>query len=309
MKPTKSTQTAGWQSAFSLLEMLVAMGVLSVMMVFLFNLVGQTTRAWESGTRQIEAAQAARIGLETVAQDLQYAMAGSAVALPWQSGAVAKTNIIPFFSTNNATKPLGMPTALPLAPSSGQIFAIAPTASDGNRFNELGYMAVYVTRASTGEGFGTMRGRRYYLIRHGVSATNASATGRGNFFYANALPVDQTAPIEWLTEASDAVSNVGAGTRTPLIPNCYQLKFLYASNNNGVLSFSDQWTVGDRLPAGVLVTAKVMDDKTAARIAVLQSNGLTAADVAAGANTPVSRILREGTVEVHRFIPFVNAKQ
>jgi hypothetical protein len=62
------------------------------------------------------------------------------------------------------------------------------------------------------------------------------------------------------------------------------------------------------LPAGVSVTAKVMDEKTAARIASLRPNGLTAADVADGATSDVARILREGTVEVHRFIPFVNAR-
>lgn len=295
--------------AFSLLEMLVAMAVLSLMMVFLFNLVAQTMRAWESGGRQIEAAQAARLGLETIAEDLQFAFGGSAVSPSLTAGGAAKTNIIPFFSTNNATMSLGVPAALPLAPSSGQIFAVAPLASADNMFHEVGYMSVYITRATTGEGYGSMRGRRYYLLRHSVHATNAANTGRGDFFYANSLPPNQAAAGQWLSEGTDAVSNVGAGTRTPLIPNCYQLKFSYASNNNGVLSFSDQWTATDRLPAGVLITAKVMDEKTAARIAVLQSNGLIAVDVAAGSATTVGRILREGTVEVHRFVPFVNARQ
>lgn len=293
--------------AFSLLEMLVAMAVLSLMMVFLFNLVAQTMRAWESGGRQIESAQAARLGLETIAKDLQFAFGGSAVAPSLTGGGAVKTNIVPFFSTNNATANLGLPSALPLAPSSGQIFAVAPLASAGNMFHELGYVSVYVTRATGGEGYGTMRGRRYYLLRHAVHATNSGATGGGNFFYANALPPNQAANGQWLSEGTEAVSS-GSGTRTPLIPNCYQLKLSYASNNNGVLSFSDQWTAGERLPAGVLVTAKVMDEKTAARIASLQSNGLTAADVAAGSATTVGRLLREGTVEVHRFVPFVNAR-
>jgi prepilin-type N-terminal cleavage/methylation domain-containing protein len=299
------TRRKQWVSsaAFSLLEMLVAMAVLSIMMAFLFNLVAQTMRAWEGGSRQVEAAQAARLGLETIADDLQFAFGGSAVAPGLTAGASGKTNIVPFFSTNNATTTLGLPSALPLAPSSGQIFAVAPLASASNVFHELGYVSVYVTRASAGEGYGTMRGRRYYLLRHAVHATNSSATGRGDFFYANVQAVDG----QWLSEGTDAVSS-GSGSRTPLIPNCYQLRLSYAANNGGILSFSDQWTAGDRLPAGVLITAKVMDEKTAARIAVLQSNGLTAADVADGSATTVGRILREGTVEVHRFVPFVNAR-
>lgn len=294
-------------AAFSLLEMLVAMAVLSIMMAFLFNLVAQTMRAWEGGGRQVEAAQAARLGLQTMADDLQFAFGGSAVAANLTAGGAGKTNIVPFFSKNNATDSLGVPAALPLAPSSGQIFAVAPLASASNVFHELGYMSVYVTRAPDGEGYGTMRGRRYYLLRHAVHATNSGVTGVGNFFYANALPPNPAANGQWLSEGTEAVSS-GSGTRTPLIPNCYQLKLSYAANNNGVLSFSDQWTAGDRLPAGVLISAKVMDEKTAARIAALQSNGLTAADVAAGSATDVGRILREGTVEVHRFVPFVNAR-
>jgi uncharacterized protein (TIGR02599 family) len=58
---------------FSLLEVLVAMAVLSVMMVFLFNLVAQTMRAWEIGNKQVEATQVARIGLDVMAQNLQSA--------------------------------------------------------------------------------------------------------------------------------------------------------------------------------------------------------------------------------------------
>jgi len=302
MNPLVCTKPSPAKRAFSLLEMLVAMAILSLMMVFLFNLVAQTMRAWEGGSRQIEAAQAARIGLEKMAQDLQFALGGSAVAPPLQGGGATRTNFVPFFSTNNATARLGLADAFTLAPSSGQIFAVAPLRSSDNQLHEIGFMSVYVTRRSAGaEGFYDMRGRRYVLMQHAVSATN----NRGNFFYANAFPADQTESNEWLTEGGGAVED---GSRTSLIPNCYQLKFSYASNNGGVLSFTTNWAAGDQLPAGVMVTAKVMDEKTAARIAVLRSNGLTPADVEDGASSDVARILREGTVEVHRFIPFVNAR-
>jgi prepilin-type N-terminal cleavage/methylation domain-containing protein len=288
------------KQAFSLLEMLVAMAILSLMMVFLFNLVAQTMRAWEGGSRQIEAAQAARIGLEKMAQDLQFALGGSAISPPLTPGASGRTNFIPFFSTNNATDPFGLPASLPLSPSSGQIFAVAAASEAQNELYELGYMSIFV---SSDRGYNRMRGQRYFLLRHAVPGTNTTATGRGDFFYASSAPNN-----EWMSESTLAVSDGFEPRRLPLIQNCYQLKFRYASNNNGVLDFSEAWTAGNVLPAGVLVTAKVMDEKTAARIAVLRSNGLTAADVADGATSDVARVLREGTVEVHRFIPFVNAR-
>jgi len=293
-------------AAFSLLEILVAMAVLSLMMTFLFNLVAQTTRAWEGGNRQIEVAQAARIGLETMAQDLEFALGGTATAPPLNVGGTTRTSIIPFFSTNNATARLGLPGALTLPPSSGQIFAVAPLAAANNELHEIGYFCAYVGAAASGEGYHHLRGRRYVLLRHAISSTNTGAAGRGNFFYADALPADQTAPNEWISEIPAAVDNY---FRTSLIPNCYQITFLYATNNNtGVLQFTDTWSSGDRLPVGVLVTAKVLDEKTATRIAQLRPNGLTATDLDDDFTSEVPRILREGTVEVSRFIPFVNAK-
>ena len=189
-----------------------------------------------------------------------------------------------------------------MAPSSGQIFVVAPLPSAGNDLYELGYLSVFVTAAGSGEGFSDMRGRRYVLMRHAISGTSAAAAGRGNFYYVNSVP---SGAADWLVEASAAVSEFN---RSSLIPNCYQLVFRYASNNNGVLAFSDTWTAADRLPAGVLVTAKVMDEKTAARIAALRPNGLSSADVAGGGESVVGRVLREGTIEVSRFIPFVNAR-
>jgi prepilin-type N-terminal cleavage/methylation domain-containing protein len=302
MKTRPLLTSRAQRNAFSLIEMLVAMGVLSLMMVFLFNLVGQTLRAWEGGSKQVEAAQAARIGLETMAQDLQFALGGSAVSVV---GNTTKTNIVPFFSTNNATAKLGLPAALDLAPSSGQIFAVTPSgsASDTNALYEIGYVSLYVSSAN---GYASMRGRRYQLVRHAARGGMASAFGRGDFFYANSLP-NQTAAGEWLSEEARAF-DANQGIRVPFIPNCYQIQFQYASNNNGVLTFTDTWTAGDRLPAGVLVTAKVMDEKTAARVALLRPNGLSTSDVDENAGSDVARILREGTVEVIRFIPFVNAR-
>jgi len=291
---------------FSLIEMLVAMAVLTLMMTFLFNLVAQTLRAWEGGNRQIEAAQAARIGLETMAQDLQWAFGGSATASPLNFDGPTRRSIIPFFATNNATATLGLPGALTLARNSAQIFAVAPVASAGNEFHELGYMSTFVTSARAGEGYHHLPGRRYVLLRHAISATNNAASARGNFFYTDNLPANQTAGNEWLTEGSQAVDNY---FRTSIIPNCYQFTLRFATNSNGSLSFVDNWTEWSTLPAGVLVTAKVMDEKTATRIAQLRPSGLTAADLAENSTSDVSRILREGTSEVRRFIPFTNQQQ
>ena len=300
MNALACTKPSPAKRAFSLLEMLVAMAILSLMMVFLFNLVAQTMRAWESGGRQIEAAQAARIGLDTMARELQTAFGGQGVISdPLTPGALV-TNTIPFFATNQGTALWGLPSsAFTVAPNSGQLFAVAPLSGEGNAFGELGYMSVYVTQQSAGNpGYHNLRGYRYYLIRHSPPLTN----GTDIFYRGNPN-------TNWMVSQAGG-GGVSVGHRIALIPNCYQIGFAFASNSsNGVLSWSTTWASQTNMPAGVLITAKVMDEKTAARIAVLKSNGLTATDVTNGATTDVGRILREGTVEVHRFVPFVNARR
>ncbi len=284
------------ERAFSLLEMLVAMGVLSIMMAFLFNLVSQTMRAWENGARRVEAAQAARIGLDTMARELQSAFGGvGSIANP-ASPSSSIACIIPFFATNGATGLWGLPAGpFTAAPQSGQLFAVAPNTSDTNNFAEFGYLSVYVTSQSAGSpGYHNLRGFRYYLLRHVPPSTNGT-----DFFFRDSVSTN------WMTSRAQG-GGIQDGHRVALIPNCYQVSFAFASNNNGVLSWSTNWASQTNMPAGVLVTAKVIDEKTAARLQAVQSNGLTVADLAPASTTTAGRILREGTVEVRRFIPFVN---
>lgn len=284
-------------SAFSLLEMLVAMAVLSVMMAFLFNLVAQVMRAWEGGTRRIETAQAARIGLDTMARELQSAFGGVGVINNPLNPTATVSNVIPFFATNQGTALWGLPAAFRVAPQSAQLFAVAPVEGETNAPGELGFMCVYVTGVSANEpGYHNLRGYRYYMLRHAPSAS------RGDFFYRGAPNTN------WISESAQG-GGIQDGYRVALIPNCYQISLAFASNNNGVLSWSTTWASQTNMPAGVLVTAKVMDEKTAARLQAVQSNGLTAADVASNSSTLAGRILREGTVEVRRFIPFANASR
>lgn len=286
---------------FSLLEMLVAMAVLSVMMVFLFNLVAQTMRAWETGARQVEAAQAARVGLDMMARELQSAFGGVGVAST-TIAATTVTNFIPFFAQNNATALWGLPAASVFpATNSSQLFAVGPNPDETNNLSEFGYLCVFVTTRSDGEvGYHNMPGYRYYLLRHAPPSTNWT-----DFYYRGAVNDN------WLNIVEGIGQGIRGSHRVPLIPNCYQISLAFASNNSsGVLSWSTNWPSRTNLPAGVLVTAKVMDEKTAARLEVVKNKGmLTDSDVSPTSTTDAGRILREGTVEVRRFIPFVNNQQ
>ena len=95
-----------------------------------------------------------------------------------------------------------------------------------------------------------------------------------------------------------------------MVDNCIQFTLEYASNNNGTINWTKSWSSVTKLPLGVLVTMRVLDTKSANRIAALQgsNNQLTVSQIAFLTNgqpsgDPVIRILREGTTTLRRFVP------
>jgi len=289
--------------AFTLLEMMVAVAVLSIMMIFMFSLVAQATRAWEGGSRQIEAAQAARVTLDRMSKEMQFAVAGSH-AVP--AGAGLLTNTAPFYvNVNPTTVPGETNTALRPPTNSGQIFAVSPVASPAavnGPFSEVGYFVGHSVRST---GFHTLAPHLYYLFWHGPSKTDTNNNilePVSDFYYRGG------GGTNWIqTAATDRLQS--DGNRMAMVDNCYQMTFQFATNNaNGVLEFTTNWLSRTSLPAGMLVTLKVMDKKTAAKIAQLKgSNALTTADLATNTTTDAGAVLRAGTVQVSRFIPFLNS--
>jgi type II secretory pathway pseudopilin PulG len=280
-------------TAFSLLEILVAMAVLALMMAFMFNFAAQALRGWDVGMRQIEAAQAARVALDRMAQELQFAVA--AAVRPPSDNNNSLLNIIPFYATDRAsTVPGEQPGNLAAAPNSAQIFAVAPIANPlaaHGPFAEVGYFCAYNPR---NQSYARMAPRTYYLIWH---SPYGESEPKHDIYFRGAVTE------AWL---NDPISLLG--NRMPLIDNCYQMKVRFAINDNsGRLTFTDRWTDRVRLPAGILVTLFVMDTKTAARIRQMQPQGLTPNDLEPTSTSDVARVLREGSIEMSRFIPFLNS--
>jgi hypothetical protein len=143
------------------------------------------------------------------------------------------------------------------------------------------------------------------LLRSEVPTSENSSSVAADFFYRNTAPASSAA-AEWSTETARAV---GDFYRVSLVPNCYQIRFSYARlDASGRLEYVSTWPDTDVLPAGVIITIRVMTEKTAARIAQLRPNGLTADDLNPSSTSDVSRVLREGSIEITRFVPFLNSR-
>jgi hypothetical protein len=268
------------------------MAVLTMMMTFMFAMLGGTIRLWEQGNSQVEAAQAARIGLNKMALDVQSAMAASATSTTPVGTTV--TNIVPFLAESPAGSPRGWDSSeVQSAAGSDQLFGVRATGDPTDPFNEFGYTCVYVSKA---DGVDPMRGNRYFLAAHRVSSSDGD-------FYLRGAP-----SLAWANE-TDATDR-----RFPIIDNCVRLELLYASNSGSAVTWTNTWGSQTNLPLGVLATVIAIDSRTAERVAQLNGGAsLAAADITSitngGAPLPgIQTLLRNGAVVLRRFIPFRNAE-
>jgi prepilin-type N-terminal cleavage/methylation domain-containing protein len=280
---------AARRRAFSLLEMLVAMAVLSLMMLFMFQFLDQALRAWDSGLRQIEAAQAARTALDRIARDLKFSVADRKT-ITVGNNPIAQ--VIPFF---HEPDPEGVPgeTLLTAPPQSAQIFAVTAVMDPLTRygpFTESGYFTVYNPSARSTN---SLSGRTYTLMWH---APYGDSEPKHDIYYRNA------ATTNWFGSANNQTATTG--NRMGIIDHCYRIQTQFAVNTASGLQFTNSWTATDALPAGVLLTLFVMDGKTAQKIASMRPEGMKADNQE---SEDVLRIRDAGTVTVSRFIPFINS--
>jgi type II secretory pathway pseudopilin PulG len=287
-------------AAFTLLEVLVATAVLALMMTFLFNLLGSSAKIWEIGNKKIEAAQAARVGLNIMATDLKNAFAGNMTS--YTTDGTAMYNIAPFMALGNTTTTtMGLGGGSVSANGSQQIAGVTLTNNSSIPYNEFGYMAVFLDEK---DGRDPMIGDRYYLVKK-LADVSTGKSG-GDFYFRNTPP-----DLTWQNTST---------VWSPIIDNCIRLKLEYYGNPTsptGTPGWSSTWNPTnptDRLPLGVLVTISVLDSKTAEKIAILSNlSPLSADNITAGLNAAsgngttsgdIQRLISQGSVTMSRFIPF-----
>ena len=289
---------------FSLLELLVAMAILSMLMTMMFSLLGGTISLWEIGNKRIEAAQTARVGLNIIANDLRRAISDQQIS--YSANGTAITNTIPFWATNNATTVIDLAGSAVNAAGSGQLFGVLATGKTNQPFEEFGYLCAYL---ATDDGT-NMAGNKYYLVRKSSTGTKANFYLQGN------------ATTNFATNSDVLV---------PVIDNCVRIDFSYYSANCTAsttnYAFASSWTnylfespsaavrAGNATITsyeqlnGILVSVWVLDSKTADKIAAINpSKALTSTQIdsitnATPSTDPVGRLLQRGSVRMRRFIP------
>ena len=289
MKPLDSCASS---PSFTLVEILVATAILSILMAIMFGILQQTSAGWQAANRRVEASQVARLAMDQIASDLEncVAVAQANVALP-RLGGTTTNYAYGFVHANQASAVQSWLVSsgdIKISEPNDYIFVVTPYLPSLNLGTgdlcEVGYIPIFVSKQ---DGYSTMRGGRYVLLRHMPLQFSA-----GNETVTNAQPVN-----DFITQANwhETPTGVSTTNRVPFVDNClkFNVQFFY-TNSGGVLVTNATWGkptvtganaswVGNPagiqgLPLGAVITMCVVDERSAERLNRLSSgNALSAA--------------------------------
>ena len=163
------------QSAFTLIELMAATTVLSVILLMMVGMQDQMSKAWSNANRRTDATREARAAARMIATDLGGMIyrpnsTNNGGASGYDNFALILTNKgLPYLYSSNGLGTFTIPNA---QPGSAYLFALCNQASRGTNYSDIGLVGYYI--ASSGRtninGFVVTN---YNLHRYYVPASNA----------------------------------------------------------------------------------------------------------------------------------------
>ena len=276
--------------AFTLVELLAAMVVLALLMVMIFAIFNQASKAWLLAENRTETFQSARLALDLMSRDLESAIATQHVNNTAIGGGsvpgIAAMPLITFEDSGSATiagvtRGFAPPYGQSTAPNDAIFFVTqAPDSRNNGTFIDLAECGYYVAFANS-SGLAGMTTGNYYLFRHYV---RSNAAGGGWDVFSN--------PTAWWTTPAP-----GPGVMvldTPLVENAIRFEMFYEYVNGAATAEVQNWNtyvsgppnppISDptmQLPHAIHIQLSVLDRRAAARLAALWgSSGLSQSDLA-----------------------------
>lgn len=331
--------------SFTLVEILTATTVLSVLFTIMFGILQQTSKGWQAANRRVEASQVARLALDQIASDLENCVTVAAANMPVPGSSQAANYGFGFIHANRpnfrtdilATDSL--PADVNISMPNDYIFVVTPylsslTMGTGD-LCEVGYVPVYVARRG---GYGNTRQGRYVLLRHMPLSFSTNSTS----IIDSAQPVHDflADSARWfLTPPLSDSINSGPVARNffPIVDNliAFNVEFVY-TDSTGATTNSTTWGrptnngtwvqkpggAPDGLPLAADITLSIFDEKAAERIQRIPTRGLSRAldsgEKEAVSQTPIPwtniptdirATLQESVLTLKRRVFFKNAQR
>ena len=164
-------------SGFTLIELMAATTVLSVILLMMVGMQDQMSKAWSNSNRRTDATREARAACRLMAQDLSCLVFrrtsnDSADSIP----AALLTQGVPFLYSSNGLGPAGGADLIPLGDSQSSasyFFGISSRKASGANPGDLAIVGYYIASAITTNVNG-FTSTTYNLYRHYIPASNAA---------------------------------------------------------------------------------------------------------------------------------------
>jgi len=141
------TETERSRAAFTLIELMAATTVLSVILLMMIGMQDQMSKAWSNANRRTDATREARAASRLMARDFSYFLIRPTNLSRNMMRAPAVTNsMVPFYyysGTGNITPTLLMP---PVAPGSSYLFSIVPRKKSSTNDSDFALVGYYIAQ-------------------------------------------------------------------------------------------------------------------------------------------------------------------
>ena len=172
------TETERSRAAFTLIELMAATTVLSVILLMMVGMQDQMSKAWSNSNRRTDATREARAAVQMISSDLSGLLTRQNTNMNYP-GSIAISNMgLPFVYSSNGVNSSGLTLPAGIQPGSSFLFGVCTKKSRGSNDPDLAIFGYYIGQTNTTNinGFTTTN---YNLYRYVVPTSNTVAALNG----------------------------------------------------------------------------------------------------------------------------------
>jgi prepilin-type N-terminal cleavage/methylation domain-containing protein len=166
-------------SGFTLIELMAATTVLSIILLMMVGMQDQMSKAWSNSNRRTDATREARAAVQTISSDLSGLLTRQKTNMDGYVGSIACTNMgLPFVYSSNGVDSSGLTLPPNLQTNSSYLFGVCTKKSLRTGDPDLAIFGYYIgqTISTNVNGF---TNTNYNLYRYVVPSSNTVAALNG----------------------------------------------------------------------------------------------------------------------------------
>ena len=187
--PSDPSAVSVGESSFTLIELMAATSVLSVVLLMMVGMQDQMSRAWSNSNRRTDATREARAALQMISRDLSGLITRQKTNMDGYVGTIAMTNAgLPFVYSSNGANPGGLTLPSGIQPNSSFLFGYTSKKASATNSPDLAAFGYFIAKTNTTNINGYVT-TNYNLYRYTldpastVTALNSVASGNLNSLF------------------------------------------------------------------------------------------------------------------------------